>query len=153
MSHALYNRLVFLTQCSKYQWKVYEPTFIYPYTQINNISQDISFKKHFLDQTEKLQTKLLLSKEMSWVLLSMWVCGQINVGSWNFYWCLEHCIKETSRLCNVCFEITYFVKKCFLIAKLRENSELLLKKNKPQVNFSTLYMKKTTQIYFIHWGI
>ena len=38
---------------------------VYLYTQIDNISQDISFKKHVLDQTEKFQTKLLLSKEMS----------------------------------------------------------------------------------------
>ena len=37
-----------------------------PYTQIDNYTQDIYYKKHLLDQTEKLQTKVLLSKEMSW---------------------------------------------------------------------------------------
>ena len=37
--NALHNRLVSLTQCSKHQLKVYEPAFIYPYTQMDNISQ------------------------------------------------------------------------------------------------------------------
>ena len=48
---SLRSPLCFLTQCSKHQQKAHEP---FTHTQIDNISQDISFKKNFLDQTEKL---------------------------------------------------------------------------------------------------